>query len=147
VKIRLNIKYLCAFIIIFIIEVLIAAFINDKFIRPYVGDILVVVLIYCFIRSFVGKEVKLLPLYIFVFAVLTEVGQYFHLAKLLGLSDYKIARIIIGSTFDLKDIACYLAGCTGLFLFEMVKRRANEKEKQGEMPLMPGKQGGQKGRR
>nr|WP_313183732.1 DUF2809 domain-containing protein [Lacrimispora sp.] len=116
-------KYLSAFIIVFIIEVLIAVFVNDKFIRPYVGDMLVVVLIYCFIRSFVGREVKLLPLYIFVFAALTEVGQYFHLAKLLGLGDYKIARIIIGSTFDLKDIACYLAGCTGLFLYEMAKRR------------------------
>ncbi|EXG87062.1 MULTISPECIES: ribosomal maturation YjgA family protein [Lacrimispora] len=122
-RFRLNMKYLCAFIVVFIIEVLIAVFVNDKFIRPYVGDMLVVVLIYCFIRSFVAKEVKLLPLYIFVFAALTEVGQYFHLAKLLGLSDYKIARIMIGSTFDLKDIACYLAGCTGLFLYEIVKRR------------------------
>ncbi len=122
-RFRLNMKYLCAFIIVFIIEVLIAVFVNDKFIRPYVGDILVVVLIYCFIRSFIGNEVKLLSLYIFVFAALIEVGQYFHLAELLGLSDYKIARIIIGSTFDLKDIACYLAGCTGLFLYEMVKRR------------------------
>lgn len=63
-RLRLNMKYLCAFIIVFIIEVLIALFINDKFIRPYVGDILVVVLIYCFIRSFVGIEGKLLPLYI-----------------------------------------------------------------------------------
>jgi hypothetical protein len=131
-RFRLNMKYLCAFIIVFIIEVLIAVFVNDKFIRPYVGDILVVVLIYCFIRSFVGIEGKLLPLYIFVLAALTEVGQYFHLVKLLGLSDYKIARIIIGSTFDLKDIACYLAGCIGLFLYEMVKRR----KKLGEMPPM-----------
>ncbi|WP_331665956.1 ribosomal maturation YjgA family protein [Lacrimispora sp.] len=122
-RFRLNMKYLCAFIMVFIIEVLIAAFVNDKFIRPYVGDVLVVVLIYCFIRSFVKMEVKLLPLYIFIFAVLTEVGQYFHLAKLLGLSDYKIARIIIGSTFDFKDIACYLAGCAGLFLYETVKGR------------------------
>ena len=131
-RFRLNMKYLCAFIIVFIIEVLIAVFVNDKFIRPYVGDILVVVLIYCFIRSFAEIEGKLLPLYIFVFAALTEVGQYFHLVKLLGLSDYKIARIIIGSTFDLKDIACYLAGCIGLFLYEMVKWR----KKLSKMPPM-----------
>jgi len=72
-----------------------------------------------------------------------EVGQYFHLVKLLGLSDYKIARIIIGSTFDLKDIACYLAGCIGLFLYEMVKRR----KKSGEMPPMFEKGREQQGRR
>jgi len=89
---------------------------------------LVVVLIYCFIKTFVRNETKLLPLYIFIFAVLVEVGQYFNLAKLLGLSNYKIARIIIGSTFDMKDIACYLAGCVGLFLYEMIKRRFMDKQ-------------------
>lgn len=124
-KIGFNIKYLCAFIVVFIIELIIAVFIHDNFIRPYLGDVLVVVLIYCFIRSFVEMKTNLLSLYIFIFAVLVEVGQYFNLAELLGLSDYKIARIIIGSTFDIKDIACYLAGCTGLFLLEMVKRRVN----------------------
>jgi len=122
-KIKLNIKYLCAFIAIFIIEVIIAVFIHDNFIRPYLGDVLVVVLIYCFIKIFLGNEIKLLPLYIFVFAALVEIGQYFNLAKLLGLSDYAIARVIIGSTFDLKDISCYLVGCTGLFLYEMIKQR------------------------
>lgn len=57
--------------------------------------------------------------YLFVFAVLVELGQYFNLARLLGLSDYAIARIMIGSTFDIKDIACYFVGCGGLYLFGM----------------------------
>jgi len=127
VKIRLDIKYLCAFIAVFIIEAIIAVYIHDNFIRPYLGDVLVVVLIYCFIKTFVRNETKLLPLYIFIFTVLVELGQYFNLAKLLGLSDYKIARIIIGSTFDMKDIACYLVGCVGLFLYEKTKRRLYEK--------------------
>jgi len=52
------------------------------------------------------------------------IGQYFNLAKLLGLSDYKIARVIIGSTFDMTDIACYLVCCVGLFLFEGIMRKA-----------------------
>ena len=122
-RIKLNIKYLCVFIAVFIIEAIIAVFIHDNFIRPYIGDVLVVVLIYCLIKTFVRNEIRLLPLYIFVFAALVEVGQYFNLAKLLGLSDYAIARVIIGSTFDIMDIACYLAGCTGLFLYEMIKQR------------------------
>lgn len=126
-KIRLNIKYLCAFIVIFIIEVIIAVFIHDNFIRPYFGDVLSVVLIYCFIKTFVRNEIKLLPLYIFVFAVLAEVGQYFNLAGLLGLSDYRIVRIVIGSTFDIKDITCYLIGCVGLYLFDMITRKALSK--------------------
>jgi len=117
-KINLSKKYLCVFIVVFIIEAIIAVFIQDNFVRPYLGDVLVVVLIYCLIKTFVRNEIKLLPLYIFIFAALVEISQYFNLAKLLGLNDYKIVRIIIGSTFDIKDIACYLVGCVGLFLYE-----------------------------
>ncbi|MFT5385169.1 MAG: hypothetical protein ACI81W_002574, partial [Saprospiraceae bacterium] len=36
---------------LFLIEVGIAVFIQDRIIRPYIGDLLVVILIYCFIRS------------------------------------------------------------------------------------------------
>jgi len=126
--IKLDTKCLFSFIIVFIIEAIIAVFIHDNFIRPYLGDVLVVVLIYCFIKTFVRNETKLLPLYIFIFAVLVEVGQYFNLVTLLGLSEYKLARIIIGSTFDMKDIACYLVGCVGLFLYEMIKRRFMNKQ-------------------
>ena len=128
-KLRLNKKYLIAFILVLVIEIIIAVFINDNFIRPYVGDILVVVLIYCFIKSFVANELKLLPLYIFIFALLVEIGQYFDLAKLLGLYDYTIARIIIGNTFDLMDIACYLVGSIGLYLFEVAKRHIDKSDK------------------
>ena len=125
-KIRLDNKYLCAFIVVFMIEAIIAVFIHDNFIRPYLGDVLVVVLIYCFIKAFVRNETKLLPLYIFIFALLVEVGQYYNLAALLGLSDYRIARIIIGATFDIKDIACYMVGCVGLFLFKRLYERRIE---------------------
>ena len=48
--IKLDTKCLFSFIIVFIIEAIIAVFIHDNFIRPYFGDVLVVVLIYCFIK-------------------------------------------------------------------------------------------------
>ena len=38
--------------VIFCIEALIALYVRDNFIRPYVGDILVVVLVYSFVRMF-----------------------------------------------------------------------------------------------
>jgi DNA integrity scanning protein DisA with diadenylate cyclase activity len=122
---RFNKWYLCAFIIVLIIEIIIGVFVHDNFIRPYVGDVLVTVLIYCFIKSFIANELKLLPLYIFIFACLVEIGQYFNLVDLLGLGNNRIARIIIGAYFDLMDIVCYLVGCIGLFLFQIVKRRVN----------------------
>ncbi|MDR2971495.1 MAG: DUF2809 domain-containing protein [Bacteroidales bacterium] len=127
---RLNKGYLCAFIIVLIIEIIIGVFVRDNFIRPYVGDVLVTVLIYCFIKSFVANELKLLPLYVFIFACLVEIGQYFNLVDLLGLGNNKIARIIIGTHFDLMDIVCYLVGCIGLFLFQIATKRHTGKSHQ-----------------
>lgn len=128
-KIGLNVKFLIVFIIVFITEAVIAVYVHDNIIRPYIGDVLVVVLIYCFIKVFIQNKTKLLPLYIFIFAVLVEIGQYFNLAGLLGLRDNRIAKIIIGSTFDIKDIICYLIGCVGLYMFETAtKKWLSEKE-------------------
>ena len=39
--------------ILFVIEVLIALYVRDSIIRPYVGDFLVVIMLYCFVRAFV----------------------------------------------------------------------------------------------
>ena len=49
---RLNKTYLTLAVFIFVIEVLIALYVHDNFIRPYVGDVLVVILMYCFVKSF-----------------------------------------------------------------------------------------------
>ena len=40
-----RIFYIISFLVIFCIEVLIALYVRDRFIRPYVGDMLVVVLV------------------------------------------------------------------------------------------------------
>ena len=120
---KLNFKYLIAFLALFAIEVMIALFAKDNFIRSNIGDVLVVVLIYCFIKAIIKKEIRLLWLYIFIFAALVEIGQYFHLIDLLGLSEYRLARIIIGTTFDIWDIVCYFIGCIGICLFEIFMRR------------------------
>ena len=110
--------YALCFIAIFAIEVLIALYVRDKIIRPYVGDILVVVLVYCFARIFINKPRRLLPLWVFLFACGVEVMQYFQVATLLNLQDNTVARIVIGSTFDWKDIMCYAIGCLPLFFIK-----------------------------
>src|SRR5690554_5256501 len=47
----------CFFIIalvVFVVEVFIALFVHDNFIRPYLGDVIVVWFVYYFIRAFVN---------------------------------------------------------------------------------------------
>lgn len=106
-------------IILLGIEILIALYVNDSFIRPYIGDVLVVVVIYTFIRIFIPEKCRMLPLYIFLFATAVEVMQLFHLVELLGLEKSRFFRTLIGSVFDFKDILCYAVGCFMLGLYEV----------------------------
>ncbi|WP_420361325.1 DUF2809 domain-containing protein [Enterocloster hominis (ex Hitch et al. 2024)] len=121
-KNRQRIGYLTAFIILFLIEAAIALWVHDRFVRPYIGDVLVVVLVYVFVRIFFPSGIRHLVLYVFLFAACVEVLQYFHLVEILGLQEFRAARIILGSVFDLKDIACYGVGCLGLWMFERLGR-------------------------
>ena len=105
------------------IEVLIAKYIHDSFIRPYLGDVIVVILIYAFIRSFIPEKIKMLPILIFIFAVIIELLQYIQILDRLGLSENRFIRILIGGTFDWKDIMCYGVGVCILMIFERIKSR------------------------
>ena len=109
---RLRMGYGLAALLLFVIEVLIALFVRDRFIRPYGGDILVTLLICCVIRVILPRGYRL-PIGggVLVFAILVEVGQYFGLVYLLGLGHIKFFRILIGTGFSWWDMVCYAAGC------------------------------------
>ncbi len=113
-----RIKYAAAFILLVLVEIFIALYVHDEFIRPYVGDILVVVVIYCAIRVVFPSKITLLPLWVFLFAAFVEFLQYIELVNTLGLHESKFWRIIIGSVFDWKDIICYGIGCILLAIYE-----------------------------
>ena len=119
---KINYKHVSIFIILLIVEICIALFMHDRIVRPFVGDILVVGVIYFFIRSFISK-LRFLPVYVFLFACLIEVGQYFNLVSILHMENFKVARIIIGSTFDLNDIFCYFIGTILIFVYEVISEK------------------------
>lgn len=106
-----RIFYVISTVLLLVAEIVIALFVHDSVVRPYVGDVLVVVLLCCFCRVFVGQRIRLLPLYVFFFASAVEIGQYFDVAALLGLSESRFFSTLIGRTFSLCDIACYAVGC------------------------------------
>lgn len=123
-----RIKYTIAFVLLLFIEALIGLYVHDSFIRPYVGDMLVVIVLYCFIRIFMPEKFRLLPLYIFIFAAGVEVLQYLNLVQILGLENNTFLRVLIGSVFDMKDIVCYGVGCVILGAIEFKNTRyKNEK--------------------
>ncbi len=113
-KVKFSIKYLLLFVLLLIIEILIAIYVHDRFIRPYFGDVLVVVLIYAFVRIVFSEDSKKvihrIALGCLIFSFLIEIGQYFNLVDLLGLGHIKIARIIIGTGFTWWDMLAYFGG-------------------------------------
>ncbi len=118
-----RITYLIAFMLLVFVEVFIALLVHDSFVRPYLGDVIIVIVIYCFMRMLFPFGVKLLPLYIFLFTLAVEVAQYFDFVTLLGLDDSRFFRILLGSTFSFADIACYAAGCLICFALEYLQKR------------------------
>jgi len=123
---KINKKYIISFFVLFIIEALIALFVHDNFIRPYIGDILVIILMYTFIRGVIDKKIKILPIYLFLFALFVEVMQYFKVIELLNLENNKVASIIMGTSFDIKDILCYFIGSMILIIYENISLRINK---------------------
>lgn len=120
--------YFVATVLLLGIEVLIALFVHDAFVRPYVGDILVVIVIYTFVRIFVPEKVRLLPVYVFLFAAVVEGLQAVHIVELMGLADNRFFSILVGSTFDVKDIICYAVGCVLLGGYEFLYKKTEREE-------------------
>ena len=119
---KTRLTYALLFLSVLLTEVLIALFVRDAFVRPYVGDMLVTLLICCFARIFFPTGVKLLPVYVFLFAAAVEVCQYFDIVKLFGLEGNRFISVLLGRTFSLADILCYAAGC---ILFFGVEKTVN----------------------
>lgn len=88
--------YAICFAGLFVVETLIALFVRDAFIRPYMGDVLVVILIYCFVRMFITRPLRWLPLWIFLFACCIETLQYLQLVTLIGIAKLYAGKGSIG---------------------------------------------------
>lgn len=121
---RLRLQYFFIFLFLFFIELGIGLFVHDRLIRPYVGDMLVVILIYTFLRIFIPEKARYLIWYVFLFATVAETLQYLHLGRLLGLEQNRLAMVILGSTFDWKDLFCYFFGCVSVWLTERKNQAA-----------------------
>lgn len=106
-----RIWYATASVLLLGTEVLIALLVNDAFIRPYGGDILVTILLCCLVRTVFPERCRLLPLWVFLFSVAVEFAQYADFVTLLGLGDISFFRILLGTSFAWFDIVCYGIGC------------------------------------
>ena len=109
---KISIKYIALFIVLFAIEVIIATYIHDNFIRPYLGDTIVIVLIYAFVMGFfsvghtLSSKIKV-AFYVLLFAFINGKRD----SKLIDSSVYNVVciSIIFASYFVFEPLAWILA--------------------------------------
>jgi hypothetical protein len=114
---QFNLKYFLIFISIFIIEVIIAIYIKDNFIRPYFGDYLVIFLVYYFLLSCINADKNKIALGVLVFAFTVEIIQYFQVLSYFNLEKNRILRIVAGNTFSFEDLIIYTIAFLTIIFF------------------------------
>lgn len=120
---RFQKSYALVALFLFIAEVIIALFIRDRFIRPYGGDFLVVIFIYCFLKSFWNAPVLQLAAGVLVFSYLIEISQYLNLIDHLGLRHARLAILILGKSFQWFDLLAYTLGIGLVICVERMRNR------------------------
>ncbi|ELB2852288.1 DUF2809 domain-containing protein [Vibrio alginolyticus] len=97
-------------LVCFIVLVVIALYIRDSFIRPTFGDVLVVVWLYYFLASLFSMPVNWLVSLVVLIAFAVELGQLLQVVAWLGIEPSSPLAVILGATFDWKDLLAYSIG-------------------------------------
>lgn len=117
-------RYLLAAGALFLVEAGIAAYAHDRIVRPYGGDMLATVWLYCLLRSVLaGPAPRTVWAALFI-SYGVEATQYAHLVEHLGLGAFPLARLVLGSQFEWGDLLAYSLGALLAGTAEKVWRRA-----------------------
>lgn len=111
--------YLGVFVGILTVEICIALFVRDAFIRPYFGDFLATILVYVTIRGFTNFSVRKALIISLLISYLVEIFQAVNVLGITGLSSNKTVSVIMGSSFDWGDMLAYTIAGVSIFLFEL----------------------------
>jgi hypothetical protein len=129
---RRRATYLLLALVILAVEVLIATRLAHlRFIRTSLGDVLVVMLLYCLALGVCELPRVRLAAAVFAFACSIEISQYFHLVQVLELRPGSVLWIALGTTFQWSDILCYFTGCAAALGLDVL---ANSRRYSGQGP-------------
>lgn len=120
-----NKNYFSLALIFTIIEVCIALFVTDRIVRPFIGDVLVVILLYCCARILLRGDYRKFAFGALGFTCLIEILQYLDYVKLLGLENNRVLSAMLGRTFEWSDFAAYFTGFLIVLLCEKIYLNRN----------------------
>ncbi|MBO0590335.1 DUF2809 domain-containing protein [Cellulophaga sp. E16_2] len=117
-KFIFNKIHFTVFSTILVLEIAIAYFLKTGFIRHTVGDFLVVILIYCFLRSFIKTNPLYMAIVTLVLSYTVEFLQRTTFLQLLNLDQNKWANLIFGNSFSIQDLVAYTLGVITVFYLD-----------------------------
>lgn len=122
---KVRLKYIVLTVVLLAVEIIIGVFVHDSFVRPYVGDVLVTVLL-CAMGRIVLPKWSWLPFSVMMFSFAVEILQMFRIDEILELQG-TVLGIIVGSTFDSADLVCYSVGVAIFSLTEFILLKTKNK--------------------
>ena len=108
--------------ILLAIEIIIGMYATG-WIRNYLGDVLVVILLYTLFRTVSPNKPEkwfIIPSIILIFSFVVELLQLWGFCDRFGITN-PLLRIIIGTGFSFVDLICYAIGIIPCYLLEFVK--------------------------
>lgn len=114
---KLNLISFSSFLFLLLTEIAIAIFFKGGFIRHVFGDYLVVLLLYCFLKSFLSISNNILASVTLLIAFTVELIQLTPLLKSIGLANHSLVNLIFGNTFSLTDLLAYTFGYITIIIF------------------------------
>jgi Protein of unknown function (DUF2809) len=119
-----NIKssYLVISLILLIVEITIAVYAKDGFIRPILGDYLAAILVFYLLAAFLTTSKNKIALLALSISYLIEGLQYLNILKLLNLEQHKLLRIVFGTSFSWMDVLAYTLGIATVLLIHNYKK-------------------------
>ena len=113
-------RYFNIFILLLVTEIVIAIFHFHKFIRGFIGDLLVIPTLYTLLRTVTSLSAKRALFLVMGLAFFVEALQLFSIADVLHIKN-KVVQVLIGNTFDGWDLVAYGFGILPVLLIEKFK--------------------------
>lgn len=109
-------SFLVLSLVLLLVEVAIALWLHDPWIRPYGGDTLAVVVLYTLVQSVRALPPLRVTACVLLFAFVVELLQACAIVERLGLGHSQLARTIIGTQFAWGDLLAYCLGALAILV-------------------------------
>ena len=114
--------YFIGFLFLLVTEIVIALYVNDGFVRPYLGDFLVVIMLYCLIMSISSISILKGLVLVLLLAFTIELLQLVPLRQYFTQGESWI-WVVLGNSFSFVDLLMYVLGIACCGIMESPRKR------------------------